>query len=148
MRRLAIVVSMIGLALLVPASALAQPTTFGALVGDACDENNLTGADSSLCADASKNESAEKFFRNIVNFLLMVVGILAVIMIIVAAIKYTTSGGDSAKLTSAKNTLLYSIIGLAVAVLSFAIVNFVLDEVSPPAGGNNRLDPRIDNVAE
>jgi multisubunit Na+/H+ antiporter MnhB subunit len=59
----------------------------------------------------------------------MVVGVLAVVMIIISAFKFATSAGDSAKLTSAKNTLLYSIIGLVVALASFWIVNTVLDEV-------------------
>jgi hypothetical protein len=47
-------------------------------------------------------------------------------MIIVAGIRYTTSGGDASSVTAAKNTLMYSIIGLVVAILAFAIVNFVL----------------------
>lgn len=40
------------------------------------------------------------------------------------------SGGDSKKITDAKNTILYAIIGLIIAVLAFAIVNFVLNTIS------------------
>jgi len=39
---------------------------------------------------------------------------------------YTTSGGDSAQLTKAKNTILYSIVGLVVAALAYAIVTYVV----------------------
>lgn len=71
-------------------------------------------------------------------------------MIIVSAIKFAASAGDSAKLTSAKNTLLYSIIGLSVALASFWIVNTVLAEVTAPppsskpgsTGGNTVNTPR------
>jgi hypothetical protein len=47
-------------------------------------------------------------------------------MLILGGIKYLTSGGDSKKVTDAKNTVLYAIIGLVVCFLSFAIVNFVI----------------------
>ncbi|MNY57155.1 hypothetical protein D3C86_1933160 [compost metagenome] len=47
-------------------------------------------------------------------------------MIIVSGIRYATSNGDSSAVTSAKNTLMYSVIGLIVAILAYAIVNFVL----------------------
>jgi biopolymer transport protein ExbB/TolQ len=49
-----------------------------------------------------------------------------VIVIIVAGIRYTTSGGNSNSVAAAKNTLLYAVIGLVVAVFAYAIVNFVI----------------------
>ncbi|MBR3256946.1 hypothetical protein IKG02_01500 [Candidatus Saccharibacteria bacterium] len=65
----------------------------------------------------------------VVNALLYVIGILAVIMIIFGGITYTTSAGDSAKVTKAKNIILYGIVGLIVAILAYAIVNFVLTQL-------------------
>ncbi len=62
----------------------------------------------------------------IVNVLLFVLGAVAVIMIIIGGIRYTTSNGEAAQLTSAKNTILYAVVGLVVAILAYAIVNFVL----------------------
>ena len=47
-------------------------------------------------------------------------------MLIYGGIRYTVSGGESAAVTSAKNTILYAIIGIIVALLAYAIVNFVL----------------------
>ena len=62
----------------------------------------------------------------IINFLLFFVGVVSVIMIIYGGIQYTTSAGDSGKVTNAKNTILYAIVGLIVSILAYAIVNFVV----------------------
>jgi hypothetical protein len=65
-------------------------------------------------------------FEDIVNIMLYVIGAVAVIMIIIGAIRYTTSNGESSQISSAKNTILYAVIGLVVAIMAYAIVNFVL----------------------
>ncbi len=75
---------------------------------------------------------ADSVFTKIVNILLFLIGAVSVIMLIIGGIKYTISGGDSGQVTSAKNTILYAIIGLVVAFLAFAIVNFVLDKLVTP----------------
>jgi hypothetical protein len=62
----------------------------------------------------------------IVNILLYILGAIAVVMIVIGGIKYTTSNGDSSAITSAKNAILYSVIGLVVAIMAYAIVNFVV----------------------
>ena len=65
-------------------------------------------------------------FKQITNTILYIVGIVAVIMLIVGGIRYVVSGGDAKKVTDAKNTILYAIIGLIICFLAFAIVNFVI----------------------
>jgi hypothetical protein len=65
-------------------------------------------------------------FKTITNVLLFIIGAVAVIMLIIGGIRYTVSGGDSGAVTSAKNTILYAVVGIIVAVLAYAIVNFVL----------------------
>lgn len=82
-------------------------------------------AGSAVC-DSSKNDSADKIITNVINTILVVLGMIAVIMIIIGGIRYTTSNGDSGSVKSAKDTILYSVVGLVVAILSFAIVNFVV----------------------
>ena len=67
--------------------------------------------------------------QTIINLALAVLGIVAVIIIIVGGVTYTTSQGDPAKITKAKNTIMYGVIGLVVALLAFAIVNFVLSNI-------------------
>jgi hypothetical protein len=71
----------------------------------------------------------------ITNILLFIAGALAVIMLIWGGIRYTISGGNSANVTAAKNTVLYAIVGLIVAFLAFAAVNWVLGVITPGAGG-------------
>ena len=65
--------------------------------------------------------------KKVVNLLLWAIGIISVIMIIIGGIRYTISQGDSSAVTSAKNTILYSIIGLIVAILAYAAVDFVIN---------------------
>jgi len=65
--------------------------------------------------------------KTVTNVLLFVLGAIAVIMIIIGGIRYTTSNGDSGQVTSAKNTILYAVVGLVIALLAYAIVNFVVD---------------------
>lgn len=89
---------------------------------DACDNG------SKVCKGTNKN-SLNTLLTNVVNLLLTVIGIIAVIMIIIGGIRYTTSAGDSSQINSAKDTIIYAIVGLVIAILSFAIVNFVLTKV-------------------
>jgi hypothetical protein len=70
-----------------------------------------------------------------VNILSIIVGAAAILMIVVSGLKYITSGGDSNKITSAKNNLIYALIGVAVAALAQLLVHFVLfnaNNVSQP----------------
>ncbi len=70
----------------------------------------------------------------VTNILLFIVGALAVIMIIIGGIRYATSGGNTSSVTAAKNTILYAIVGLIIAFLAFAAVNFVLGALTPGGG--------------
>ena len=71
-------------------------------------------------------------FRNISNFVLGFIGIIAVVMLVIGGIRYMISGGDSKKITDAKNTVLYAIIGLIICLLSAIIVNTVITVI--PSG--------------
>ena len=62
----------------------------------------------------------------IINTALYAIGIVCVIMIIYGGFLYTVTGGDQAKVTNAKNTIMYAVVGLVVAVMAYAIVNWVL----------------------
>lgn len=80
-------------------------------------------------AGGDKNDTGTalpRLIQDVVNILLYVIGVVAVIMIVIGGIKYTTSNGDSAQVTSAKNTILYAVVGLVIAILAYAIVNFVV----------------------
>lgn len=66
----------------------------------------------------------------VINILLAIVGIASVIMIIVGALRMVLSAGNEKTAADARNTVLYAVIGLVVAILAFAIVNFVIGSLS------------------
>jgi hypothetical protein len=68
-------------------------------------------------------------FRTVTNILLFLVGAVSVIMLIIGGIRYVVSGGDQAAVTSAKNTILYAIVGIVIAFLAYAAVNFVIESL-------------------
>ncbi len=76
------------------------------------------------CGEKSPN--AEGVAVGIINAVIGVVGIIAVLMIVIGGINYATSAGDPGKAKKAKDTILYSAIGLVIAFSAFALVNFVL----------------------
>ena len=85
------------------------------------------GAEAAKCDECPENLFGDEgVFKQITNIVLYIVGVVAVIMLIIGGIKYVVSGGDAKKVTDAKNTVLYAIIGLVIAFLAFAIVNFVI----------------------
>ncbi len=94
-----------------------------------CDVNSgINGA--AECAK-SEDQPAELFadggiFQKITDVLLFIIGAVSVIMLIIGGVRYTISQGDSSAVTSAKNTILYAIIGLIVAILAYAVVHFVI----------------------
>ena len=85
------------------------------------------GADSTGQKDS---RSAGDLAKDFVNIMLFAVGILAVIMLIWGGIRYVLSGGDSGAVSSAKKTILYAVVGLIVAILAYAIVNFVITTIA------------------
>lgn len=81
-------------------------------------------------------------FTQITNTILYAVGIISVVMLIYGGLRYVISGGDSKKVTDAKNTILYAIIGLVISILAFAIVNFVINAVTGEE--NSAASPNLD----
>lgn len=115
---------------LVP-QAMAAPAT-------GCDTGAAGGIKSGL--DCANNSTApdtlfgsNSIFTNIVNTLLFVIGSVSVIMLIWGGIRYSTSAGNASNVTAAKNTIMYAIIGLIIAFLAYAIVNWVLVALAPNA---------------
>ena len=68
--------------------------------------------------------------QTVINVMLFIVGILCVIMIIFGGIRYTTSTGDKGKVDSAKNTIVYAVVGLIVAIVAFAVVQWVFSALT------------------
>ena len=113
------------------AGLLMVPTVALTVAPSVSAQYNLSGGTTAAKADGMKDEvgDANSLVKNIVNIILWVVGIMSVIMMVWGGIKYTTSAGDSNKVSSAKNTIIYAVIGLIVSIMAYAIVNFVINQI-------------------
>ena len=94
---------------------------------------NAQGKDQATCLFGYEDESCggNGIFKTVTNVLLFIIGAVSVIMLIIGGIRYTVSAGDSSAVTAAKNTIMYAIIGIIVAILAFAVVNFVITSFVP-----------------
>ncbi len=59
-----------------------------------------------------------------------IAGIVAVVAIIIGGIRYAASGGDASGVQSAKNTILYAVIGLIVIIMAAGITTFIIQNVA------------------
>lgn len=93
------------------------------------DKNGDGKVDGADTAGESSQSKLDGVIKTVVNILSVIVGIIAVIAVILGGAKYITSGGDSGKVASAKNTVIYALVGLIIVALSQVIVRFVLSKV-------------------
>jgi hypothetical protein len=77
--------------------------------------------------------------RSLLNYLLIFIGIAAVLGFVVAGIMYITAAGDEDRVKSAKNMMLYSIIGIVVALIGYAVVNLVFGIMKSGSTGETDL---------
>lgn len=63
--------------------------------------------------------------QTIINWLLMLVGFLGIIGFIVAGILYLTAAGDEGQIDKAKSTMIFSIVGVVVALLGYVVLNVI-----------------------
>ena len=119
---------------LILAGLLVVPTVALAVAPAASAEGDFTlnGGVNSAQGDGVGQVSTdpESLVKKFVNIFLFAVGALSVIMLIWGGIRYTTSAGDSNKVQAAKNTVLYAIVGLVIAILAYAIVNMVIGKIT------------------
>ncbi len=114
------------------ATPLLAPVAASALCDGTATIAGCTGAGVSATdpSGGSTKDTAEervtKIAQDVIRIFSYVVGIISVIMVIVGGFQYVTSGGDSGKVTTAKNTIMYALIGIVIVALSQIMVNFVL----------------------
>lgn len=83
--------------------------------------------DKAACvANASKLEEKNGYLTLLLDSFIFAGAVVAVIFLLIGGIRYITSTGDPARITSAKNTIQYAIIGLIVAILARALVGYVI----------------------
>lgn len=119
-----------------PAAVLAQTgdtgnaTIQGSLCKGARDLTFTSTSQTGTCTDPQGENRANELIRKIINIISVIVGVVAVIMIIYGGFRYITSGGSAEKVTAAKNTILYGLIGLIIVALAQIIVRFVLSNLA------------------
>ncbi len=81
--------------------------------------------------NSDKNSGAQVsvVIKNVIGILSFLVGLIAVLMIVIAGFRFVTSNGDANTVSSAKNTIIYAVIGIVITVMAYAIVNFVIDNI-------------------
>lgn len=113
------------------------PTSAGAAANSGGTYTLSGGAKSAQGTDTPTDLfGTEGMITKIINVLLFLIAAVSVVMLIIGGFRYIVSQGDSTKVTSAKNTILYAIIGLIVAILAYAIVNFVMGQLGINGSGS------------
>lgn len=96
-----------------------------------------TSIDCTKSSSITDSGPVNGLIRTIINTLSIIVGTISVIMIIIGGFRYVISGGDSSATKSAKDTILYAVIGLVVVIFAQVIVRFVITNAikkpAPPA---------------
>lgn len=102
----------------------ADPVTSGV----SCSQPSGKAGNSQLFGDHS-------IFQTVSNTLIFIVLAVSVIMLIIGGLRYVLSSGEASAVKGAKDTILYAIVGIVVAILAFAIVSFVATRIgaSPSA---------------
>jgi hypothetical protein len=114
---------------IVPALILGVMTVIGDIGAPVNAASIQDGADLGKGNGPDSLDGQDGVITTVINTMLYIIGAVSVIMLIYGGIRYTTSGGNANSVTAAKNTILYAIIGLVVAIFAYAIVNWVLDAV-------------------
>ena len=131
-KKLLITVSAVG-ALLFPVLTPAFAGAAGPVANVAsgiCGGANLSITPETCAPSSSTDNTLTNTIRLIVELLTLFVGFLSVVFLIFGAFKYISSGGDPGKVSSAKSTILYALIGLAIAVVAQVIVQLVIGKAN------------------
>lgn len=110
-------------------SAAPDSSLFEGAKKEACGGVQLSGPPDSANCTADDESTLSKTIQDGIGLVSIIVGIIAVIMIIIGGFRFIVSNGDSSKITSARNTIIYALVGLMLAALAQIIVRFVLANV-------------------
>ena len=98
------------------------------IVADA--KSGLTSGLNMVSGGAASGVDVSGTISKITTFIFALLGIVAVFVIILGGFNMMTSSGDPGKVKKGKDTILWGIIGLVVAILAYAIVRFVLQQLN------------------
>lgn len=83
-------------------------------------------AGAAICKEKNSQRSVGSLIRRITNVMMMLIGAVSIIMLIYGGIRFTASGGSPESIKTAKNTIIYAVAGIVVALAAYAVVNFVI----------------------
>lgn len=137
--------------LLLALSAFVMPVVnvSAAEVGNdpACSSDKLTDKEALAAAGCPTGEEDAKIgdvAKNIINVVITVLGLVAVLFVVIGGVNYTTSQGDPQKTKKARDTILYAILGVILAVLAYTIVNFVISGITGSGSGSGETSETSD----
>ncbi len=131
------IIALLSLACLLALPALAPSTPAYAvdIFSHTCDKGeNVSSKGAVVCQDVQKQQGQQKtnpiitILKAAINVISVILGAAAIIILLVGSIHFITAGGDANSVASARNSVLYALIGLAIAALAQTIVVFVLDK--------------------
>ena len=93
------------------------------------DANKITINKNDLGLSGAPTSLGQPQIVSLLGTVYIAAGVVAVLVIIWGGIRYTTSNGDSIQIQSAKNTILYAVVGLVVVIMAAAITNFVTQNI-------------------
>lgn len=79
--------------------------------------------------DADTAAGAGSLIGSVIGVLVFIVGVISVIMVIIGSYQYVFSGGDSQKASSARGTIIYSLIGVVIAIVSGPVLAWILQRI-------------------
>lgn len=85
--------------------------------------------DASGCQTDTGNPFTLLLLR-VITLASLIAGIVCVIFVIVGGVLYVTSAGDSGKAETARNTILYALVGGLIAAVAQGIVSFVASKLN------------------
>jgi hypothetical protein len=130
----------LGLLCLLSFAAPAPTQAFDIFNGVNC--NSGQNSESAACSSKVKKDpntgepinpltGQDGLLLNITNIVAYIAGAAAIILIVVSGIRFMTAGGDSAKVTAARQTLTGALIGIAVIVLARTLIIYVVKTLHP-----------------
>lgn len=125
------------LSLALPSQVAAAPFNF---FKDTCVKSSSTApnpADSAACKDAAANQTGADngiygkngILAKTASIIAVIAGIAAVIVIIVSGIQMILATGESAKIATARNSIIYAVIGLVIVLVAQSIVRLVISRL-------------------
>lgn len=104
--------------------------SYAATLTTVCNDSNITAgsgvSDSAFCKDKSTTDPVIGTLNLVTNLITGIAGFVAVVMIIISGFKMVSSSGNPEKISQARTTIIYSLVGLLLIALARTIILFIV----------------------